>query len=152
MAPAARFMVECAGLEVVTEPTESPDRVAAGIGIAGRALATAHALAFPYAFLWTHGNDDETDKDLMNGYGFHGATVAGRRVFGVDEIATTGDSLCTLVEMVQEAGGELECAAVLVDRSKGLAAEALGELGVRLNIVFEFDEEAGLIVPAGVNA
>jgi len=44
----------------------------------------------------------------------------GGRVLLVDDILTTGGSLLAMVPAVEEAGGELALAAVLVDRSGGL--------------------------------
>lgn len=149
IAQAARFMIEGAGFAINPTPeSEEPSRVVAGIGVAGRALTLAVAMTHPN-IRWAIGNDDRNDKDPLRGYGLHGARITPEdEVFGVDDIATTGDSLTTLVSMVQEVGGKINRVAVLVDRSQGVAARAMHQIGIHFHTEFLFDEHTGLIVPA----
>lgn len=55
-----------------------------------------------------------------------GPDVAGRRVLAVEDTSTTGDSVLTAVEALQEAGAEVVGVAVIVDRGAGDAVRAAG--------------------------
>jgi orotate phosphoribosyltransferase len=56
-----------------------------------------------------------------------GPDVAGRRVLAVEDTSTTGDSVLTAVDALQEAGAEVAGVAVLVDRG---AADRITGLGL----------------------
>lgn len=117
-----------------------------GIGVCGRALVPVTAMATGDRTRMSWGNDDRGDTDMLHGYGFH-PTVRGERVTLVDDVATTGDSLQTAVEMIRAEGGTVADAAVLVDRSEGRAAAVARQMGVILHTVLRFDEAAGVIIP-----
>src|SRR5688572_7830399 len=55
-----------------------------------------------------------------------GPDVAGRRVLAVEDITTTGRSVLTAVEALQQAGAEVVGTAVIVDRGAGSAVLAAG--------------------------
>jgi orotate phosphoribosyltransferase len=55
-----------------------------------------------------------------------GPEVAGRRVLAVEDTSTTGGSVLTAVEALQEAGAEVVGVAVIVDRGAGDAVRAAG--------------------------
>jgi orotate phosphoribosyltransferase len=57
-----------------------------------------------------------------------GSPVAGRRVLAVEDTSTTGGSVLTAVEALQEAGAQVIGVAVIVDRNTGAkeAVEAAG--------------------------
>ncbi|MBO4207045.1 orotate phosphoribosyltransferase [Micromonospora sp. CPCC 206060] len=55
-----------------------------------------------------------------------GPEVAGRRVLAVEDTSTTGGSVLTAVEALQEAGAEVVGVAVIVDRGAGDAVQAAG--------------------------
>jgi orotate phosphoribosyltransferase len=55
-----------------------------------------------------------------------GPDVAGRRVLAVEDTSTTGGSVLTAVEALQEAGAEVVGVAVIVDRGAGDAVQAAG--------------------------
>lgn len=55
-----------------------------------------------------------------------GPDVAGRRVLAVEDTSTTGGSVLTAVEALQEAGAEIVGVAVIVDRGAGDAVRAAG--------------------------
>lgn len=116
----------------------------AGMGVAGRALATATSIEADT--LCVEANDDESE-DQRYGYGLHGAAVAGQKVLLVDDVATSGNSLMTLAHMVREQDGLIEDAIVLVDRSHGLAARVMAEQGVYFHALYMLVEDEGLIVP-----
>ncbi|MEO2241653.1 MAG: orotate phosphoribosyltransferase [Euryarchaeota archaeon] len=69
--------------------------------------------------------------------------VEGRRVVLVDDVATTGGSLLEAAEAVEEAGGKVRDAVVVVDRREG-AEEALKERGIRLKSVLTAEDLRGL--------
>lgn len=58
-----------------------------------------------------------------------GSPVAGRRVLAVEDTSTTGGSVLTAVEALQEAGAEVIGVAVIVDRDTG-AKEKIEALGL----------------------
>ncbi len=55
-----------------------------------------------------------------------GPDVAGRRVLAVEDTSTTGGSLLTAIQALQEAGAEVVGAAVIVDRGAGDAIRSAG--------------------------
>jgi orotate phosphoribosyltransferase len=55
-----------------------------------------------------------------------GPDVSGRRVLAVEDTSTTGGSVLTAVEALQEAGAEVVGVAVIVDRGAGDAVRAAG--------------------------
>jgi orotate phosphoribosyltransferase len=55
-----------------------------------------------------------------------GPDVAGRRVLAIEDTSTTGSSVLTAVEALQEAGAEVIGVAVIVDRGAGDAVRAAG--------------------------
>jgi orotate phosphoribosyltransferase len=55
-----------------------------------------------------------------------GPDVSGRRVLAVEDTSTTGSSVLTAVEALQEAGAEVVGVAVIVDRGAGNAVRAAG--------------------------
>jgi orotate phosphoribosyltransferase len=55
-----------------------------------------------------------------------GPEVAGRRVLAVEDTSTTGGSVLTAVEALQDAGAEVAGVAVLVDRGAGERITGLG--------------------------
>ncbi|HEY7598644.1 MAG TPA: phosphoribosyltransferase family protein, partial [Candidatus Limnocylindrales bacterium] len=60
--------------------------------------------------------DGSTRRELRRGFRIE----PGERVLLVDDIVTTGASLVEMLEPIEQQGGELVLAAVLVDRSGGL--------------------------------
>lgn len=62
-----------------------------------------------------------------------GPEVAGRRVLAVEDTSTTGGSVLTAVDALQEAGAEVAGVAVLVDRG---AREAVEQRGLPYRCVF----------------
>jgi orotate phosphoribosyltransferase len=56
-----------------------------------------------------------------------GPDVAGRRVLAVEDTSTTGGSVMTAVEALQEAGAEVVGVAVIADRDTGAAEKISGD-------------------------
>ena len=63
-----------------------------------------------------------------------GPDVAGRRVLAVEDTSTTGDSVLTAVEALQEAGAEVVGVAVLIDRG---ARQRVLDRGLPYRAVYE---------------
>jgi orotate phosphoribosyltransferase len=63
-----------------------------------------------------------------------GPDVAGRRVLAVEDTSTTGDSVLTAVDALQEAGAEVVGVAVLVDRG---ARQRVLDRGLPYRAVYE---------------
>ena len=63
------------------------------------------------------GPEGTTRRALRRGF----RIKPGERVLLVDDVVTTGASLAEMVPLIEEAGGELHAALVLVDRSGGLS-------------------------------
>ncbi|WP_344167423.1 orotate phosphoribosyltransferase [Pilimelia columellifera] len=55
-----------------------------------------------------------------------GPDVKGRRVLAVEDTSTTGGSVLTAVEALQQAGAEVVGVAVIVDRGAGQAVQGVG--------------------------
>ncbi|MDQ2860150.1 MAG: orotate phosphoribosyltransferase [Pseudomonadota bacterium] len=83
---------------------------------------------------------DHGTRDLVEGLG-PDETLGGRRVVVADDVATSGASLWRAIEAAREAGGQVDCALVLVNREEG-AAEFLADRGVRLVTVFSASQFA----------
>jgi orotate phosphoribosyltransferase len=66
-----------------------------------------------------------------------GPGVAGRRVLAVEDTSTTGNSVLTAVDALQEAGAEVVGVAVLVERG---ARERVLDRGLPYRAVYEFAE------------
>jgi orotate phosphoribosyltransferase len=77
-------------------------------------------------------------KELIEGLG-PDETLSGARVMIVDDVATTGNSVLDAARAAREAGAEVDCAIVLVDREEG-AAENLRAHNIRLLSVFRGPE------------
>jgi orotate phosphoribosyltransferase len=66
-----------------------------------------------------------------------GPDVAGRRVLAVEDTSTTGNSVLTAVDALQEAGAEVVGVAVLVERG---ARQRVLDRGLPYRAVYEFAE------------
>ncbi len=68
-----------------------------------------------------------------------GPDVAGRRVLAVEDTSTTGNSVLTAVDALQEAGADVVGVAVLVERG---ARPRVAERGLRYRAVYELADLA----------
>jgi len=68
-----------------------------------------------------------------------GTDVAGRRVLAVEDTSTTGGSVLTAVEALQEAGAEVVGVAVIVDRGTG-AKERVEALGLPYRHAYDLSD------------
>jgi orotate phosphoribosyltransferase len=66
-----------------------------------------------------------------------GPDVAGRRVLAVEDTSTTGASVLTAVEAVQQAGAQVAGVAVIVDRGAG---EAVRSAGLEYRFAFSLND------------
>jgi orotate phosphoribosyltransferase len=67
-----------------------------------------------------------------------GPDVSGRRVLAVEDTSTTGQSVLTAVDALQEAGAQVVAVAVIVDRSTG-ARESVEARGLDYLCAFSLD-------------
>ncbi|GAB3572845.1 orotate phosphoribosyltransferase [Amycolatopsis endophytica] len=68
-----------------------------------------------------------------------GIEVAGQRVLAIDDTSTTGGSVLTAVEALQEAGATVAGVATVVDRDTG-AREAIEAEGLAYRYLLELDD------------
>jgi orotate phosphoribosyltransferase len=68
-----------------------------------------------------------------------GPDVAGRDVIAVEDTSTTGGSVLTACEAIEEAGGRIKAVAVIMDRATG-AQEAIEKAGYRYLHAYGVDE------------
>ena len=61
--------------------------------------------------------DGATSRELRRGF----AIKPGEKVLLVDDVVTTGASLLEMIPLIEQSGGELMLAIVLVDRTGGLS-------------------------------
>jgi orotate phosphoribosyltransferase len=76
----------------------------------------------------------KAEKAHGTGRRIEGPEVTGRRVLAVEDTSTTGDSVLTAVDALQEAGAEVVGVAVLVERG---ARPKIEERGLPYRAVFE---------------
>jgi orotate phosphoribosyltransferase len=136
----------CKALSGTLRQTGFEEEVVVGIGVGGRMIVNGMRVCHP-SLRGAQGNDDRADTTLETGYGFHGTSIEGKKVLAVDEIATSGNSLLTLLGMIAEFGGQVDRVATIADRSHGHVALALAQLGLSYTTLLEFDESAGLLSP-----
>lgn len=91
-------------------------------------------------------------KDLK-AYGTHkmieGFLEAGSKVIIVDDVATTGTSIISAVDIMRANGGIVEDAVALVDRHEG-AEDKLKKMGVKLSSVVGVNEIVNTLYKAGL--
>ena len=122
--------------------------VVAGMGIGGRALAYAMMMAANFKLRVTEANEDKSPGQRY-GYGLHGTSIASDcDVLLVDDVATSGNSLLTLKDMIDADKGNVADAIVLVDRSAGEVAKRLGSIGLGFHAIYELDEVSQQIRPS----
>ncbi|HEY4964008.1 MAG TPA: hypothetical protein VIH90_04900 [Candidatus Saccharimonadales bacterium] len=142
MSQAGKFIVEAARTRQLAY------KVVSAIGVGGHAVMAATIPHLDKGTTISFAVDKhEMDEQGMDQYGLH-ADIENKRVWVLDDTATTGDSLFTLIDMVRACGGIVEDADVAVDRSGGVVSEAMRGAGVKFHALFEFSEETGLLVPA----
>ncbi len=137
-----RLLKVASELMIASANTRGRQReIVAGMGIGGSALVSGIALNdSSVQAVW---GNDRRDFEERYGYGLHGALFAGKNIWIVDDTATTGNSLVTLIQMMRDKGGIVTEASVLTDRSQGRVAEPLGEIGVEFSTLLVFDESSG---------
>lgn len=136
--------------------TGLPYNTVAGEGVDGRAVVSGMVMAsvgvegrntLSGRWATSDSNAPPIEDEPKNGHGFRKSHMTGRQVLAVDGTLTTGGSLAGLVDMIRQAEGIVEHAAVVVDRSGGRSADMAHEIGVTLHALFHFDEANGLLVP-----
>lgn len=112
-----------------------------GMGIGGLAPVGGIHMESPDDVLRAEANNDNSPGQRY-GYGIWGAKVEGKKVLVADDTLTTGGSLITTIDMTIEAGGIVEDAVVVVDRSNGMAQRAVKEArDVNVHVLYEMKED-----------
>jgi orotate phosphoribosyltransferase len=103
------------------------------LGAVPLVVATALRTGLPYVVVRkaakTHGTQQR----------FEGEIPSGARVLVIEDVSTTGGSSAETVEIVRQAGGQVDRLLVVVDRGQG-ARERLAALGVTLEALVTLDE------------
>ena len=76
------------------------------------------------------------------------ADVGGRKILLVDDVATTGGSLYSSIRSIQDSGGRVAAAAVIVDRCEG-ASERLRGLGVLYRPLYRVSDIFRVVLDLG---
>ncbi len=76
------------------------------------------------------------------------ADVSGRKILLVDDVATTGGSLYSSIRSIQDSGGHVATAVVIVDRCEG-ASERLRGLGVPYRSLYRVSDIFRAILDLG---
>ena len=112
-------------------PHVDSDRIA-GVELAGVPIAAAVSLAVdkPSIFVRKQSKEYGTKKRI------EGDLKAGDSVTVVEDVTTTGASVISAIQAVQEAGGHVDRVVTVVDREEG-AEDALFKIGVELVAVLD---------------
>ena len=119
------------------------DRIA-GVPTSGIPFAAVVAFRLEKPFLYVrkelrkHGRERRVEGILR----------PGDRVILLDDLITTGKTLCGATKAIRAEGGEVEHAFVLIDREEG-GREALAGLGVELHALMTVREAARLLLDMG---
>ena len=129
----------------------------AGMGVGGTALShgTVHVGTELGMRLYFVDGEDSVSPGQRYGYGLHGLVVShDTDVLVVDDTASTGDSLETLMSMIDKARGHIVGAIALLDRSEGSVTTRLAARSnpVEFHSLYDFHEDTGAIIPSGVAA
>ena len=123
--------------EALAQRVGSAERLAGmELGAVPLVVATALRTGLPYVVVRkaakTHGTQQR----------FEGEIPSGARVLVIEDVSTTGGSSAETVEIVRQAGGQVDRLLVVVDRGQG-ARERLATLGVTLEALVTLDELRG---------
>lgn len=95
------------------------------LGAVPLVVALALATSLPYVMVRKEGRTHGTQQAL------EGELRKGERILLVEDVTTTGGTVRRAVDLLREAGAEVDRVVCVVDRQEG-AAERLGEAGVEV--------------------
>ncbi len=147
---AARMMVDCAidkGIIMAEKQADEEPLIVAGLNVGGWLLAPAVACAAPGRFDVACAID-RTTQDIWNSYGVHGSKIYARRIMIVDDVVDRGSNLRSITDLIDEAGGIVTDAMVMVDKSDGKADEIMSDYQINFHAIFRYDSDKDMIVPA----
>ncbi|MGD1055419.1 MAG: orotate phosphoribosyltransferase [Nitrososphaerales archaeon] len=110
-------------------------KVICGVPISGLALAAPIALSLKKPLIYARSSRQGSGRII------EGEVRPGWKVIVVDDLSTTGKTILASAKAVQEEGGEVSDAAVLVDRMEG-ARERLSKEGIALHCMTDVMELA----------
>lgn len=131
--PGVYSLVVDAATDLVSKKAPKCDALC-GIPVTGLTIASPVALALKKPLIYTR---DKGHDDRM----VEGEVRPGWNVVVVDDLTKTGNSVLSSAKMVEQEGGDVTHAAVLIDRLEG-ARDRLKESGIVLNAVADVLELA----------
>nr|MDQ4050855.1 orotate phosphoribosyltransferase [Thermoproteota archaeon] len=105
--------------------------------------ALAYEMSKPFIYVRKDPKSYGTNKMI------EGFLNSGSKVVIVDDVATTGTSLSSAVEIIRTNGGIVEDVVALVDRQEG-AQDKLEEMGVKLSAVIGINDIVNALYNAGL--
>jgi orotate phosphoribosyltransferase len=105
--------------------------------------ALAYEMGKPFMYVRKDPKSYGTNKMI------EGFLNPGSKVVIVDDVATTGTSLSSAVEIIRTNGGIVEDVIALVDRHEG-AQDKLKEMGIKLNAVVGINDIVNALYDAGL--
>ncbi len=105
--------------------------------------ALAYEMGKPFVYVRKDPKSYGTNKMI------EGFLNPGSKVVIVDDVATTGTSLSSAVEIIRTNGGIVEDVVALVDRHEG-AQDKLKEMGIKLNAVVGINDIVNALYDAGL--
>ncbi|HEX2107302.1 MAG TPA: orotate phosphoribosyltransferase [Nitrososphaera sp.] len=105
--------------------------------------ALAYEMGKPFIYVRKDPKSYGTNKMI------EGFLNPGSKVVIVDDVATTGTSLSSAVEIIRTNGGIVEDVVALVDRHEG-AQDKLKEMGIKLNAVVGINDIVNALYDAGL--
>jgi orotate phosphoribosyltransferase len=105
--------------------------------------ALAYEMGKPFIYVRKDPKSYGTNKMI------EGFLNPGSKVVIVDDVATTGTSLSSAVEIIRTNGGIVEDVIALVDRHEG-AQDKLKEMGIKLNAVVGINDIVNALYDAGL--
>jgi orotate phosphoribosyltransferase len=130
--------------DIVTEKIDTFD-IFASVPTSGLVFGSALAYEMNKPFIYIRKDAKTYGTNKM----IEGFLEPGSKVVIVDDVATTGISISSAVEIIRANGGIIEDAVALVDRHEG-AEEKLNKIGIKLNAVTGVNDIVNALYNAGL--
>jgi len=130
--------------DIVAEKVDRFDKFAS-VPTSGLVFGSALAYEMNKPFIYIRKDPKTYGTNKM----IEGFLEPGSKVVIVDDVATTGTSISSAVEIIRANGGIIEDAVALVDRHEG-AEEKLNKLGIKLKAVTGINDIVNALYNAGL--
>jgi orotate phosphoribosyltransferase len=130
--------------DIVTEKIDTFD-IFASVPTSGLVFGSALAYEMNKPFIYIRKDAKTYGTNKM----IEGFLEPGSKVVIVDDVATTGISISSAVEIIRANGGIIEDAVALVDRHEG-AEDKLNKIGIKLNAVTGINDIVNALYNAGL--